>query len=279
LRRRQVARIKAAFVQTKPVFGRVKENVEAAVRQISRLRMDGGVVVLPELFSTGYQFRSRAEARRHGEDARKGYAPQRLAETAAKYGLYIVAGMAERAGGAGGAGDKVYNSSVLVGPKGVIGVYRKAHLFWNELNIFSKGNTRFRVHDIGGARVGMMICFDWFFPEAARTLALKGAEIICHPSNLVLPYCPQAMITRCLENRVFAVTANRVGVEERARGTRLKFIGSSQVVSPRGEILVRASRGRTGAKVVEIDTELARRKDVTPLNDALRDRRPGLYEL
>jgi len=127
--------------------------------------------------------------------------------------------------------------------------------------------------------VGVMICFDWIMPEVARTLALKGADIIAHPSNLVLPYCPAAMITRSVENRVFTVTCNRVGVEERVRGARLEFIGTSQVVSPRGEVLARAGRRGESVSVVEIDPVEARDKRVTPANDLFRDRRPRLYDL
>lgn len=267
-----MARIKVAVVQTRPVFGRVRDNVEAAVRKVQGLKVEGGVVVLPELFSTGYQFTSRDEAMEYAEDARSGYTARRLVAAAKKSSVHVVAGIAERAGG------KVYNSSVLAGPEGVVGVYRKAHLFWNEKNIFTRGNTRFRVHDAGGVKLGMMICYDWLYPEAARTLALKGAHVICHPSNLVLPHCPQAMITRCLENRVYAATANRVGVEERIKGTRLKFIGSSQVVAPDGRVLVRASKDRVEARVVEIDTAQAVAKDVTPENRLFEDRRPALYD-
>jgi predicted amidohydrolase len=123
----------------------------------------------------------------------------------------------------------------------------------------------------------MMICFDWLFPEAARTLALQGAEVICHPSNLVLPYCPQAMITRSLENRVFTITANRVGTEERVPGKPLKFIGTSQVTSPDGDVLCRAGSKREEAVAVEIDPARARKKLITPMNDIFRDRRKDLF--
>ncbi|MBI5888162.1 MAG: acyltransferase [Deltaproteobacteria bacterium] len=263
--------MKAAFIQTRPVFGETGKNVEDALKRIDAL--DADVAVLPELFSTGYQFRSKKEAAALAEDARMGYVSDRLAEIAADRKMHIAAGMAER------VGRKVYNSSILVGPRGFIAVYRKAHLFWDEKKIFDKGDTPFEVHDAGGARVGMMICFDWLFPEAARTLALKGADIILHPSNLVLPHCPQAMITRCLENRVFAVTANRVGTEERIQGRRLRFIGQSQIIAPDGRILCRAGSVRAEAKAVEIDVSEARKKKITPLNDIFRDRRRDMYEL
>ena len=122
-----------------------------------------------------------------------------------------------------------------------------------------------------------MICFDWFYPEAARTLALQGADIIAHPSNLVLPHCPDSMVTRCLENRVFSVTANRIGSEARGGKDRLTFIGMSEVVSPRGHILHRASREAEDLTIVEIDPTEARTKAINSYNDLLRDRRPALY--
>ena len=95
-----------------------------------------------------------------------------------------MAGLPER------AGAHCFNSAVVVGPKGFIGCYRKTHLFFEETIFFTPGDTGFHVWDIGVAKVGVMICFDWFYPEAARTLALQGADIIAHPSNLVLPHCP-----------------------------------------------------------------------------------------
>lgn len=268
-----MAKIKVAFVQTKPLFGRIKKNVDKAVKEINTLGAGGGVVVLPELFSTGYQFRSKAEALRYSEDARTGYAAARLTEAARLNKIYIVAGIAERWRG------RVFNSAVLLGPGGLVGVYRKAHLFWSEKKVFSPGNTPFKVYDIGKARLGMMVCFDWLFPEVTRTLALNGADIICHPSNLVLPYCPEAMITRCIENRVFAVTANRVGKEERVRGNPLRFIGTSQITAPNGKVIYRANTVKEESKAVIIDINEARNKKITPANDIFKDRRTDLFTL
>ena len=122
-----------------------------------------------------------------------------------------------------------------------------------------------------------MICFDWRFPEITRSLALNGAEIIAHPSNLVLPHCPQAMITRCLENRVYAITANRVGNENRVPDEVLHFIGQSQVVDPDGNLLIRASDIEEEVQIVEIDPGKAREKFINSKNDIFKDRRPDLY--
>ncbi|MCK4846113.1 MAG: acyltransferase [Deltaproteobacteria bacterium] len=269
--------MKVGFIQSSPKFGEVQANVDDALKRLSTLAKKGArLVVLPELFNTGYQFKNKREAAELAEPLTpKGYTTARLMEAARDHKLHIVAGLVEVSRG------KVYNSSVLVGPKGVIGVYRKAHLFYNEKKIFSKGNTPFKVYDIGGIKgglkIGMMICFDWLFPEVTRRLALLGADIICHPSNLVLPNCPEAMITRALENRVFTITANRIGTEARIKGSRLKFIGKSEIVSPMGALLCRASGSRAETRLASVDTKDSRDKKITPFNDVFKDRRIELY--
>ena len=133
--------------------------------------------------------------------------------------------------------------------------------------------------DIGEAKLGILICFDWYYPESARSLTLKGADILCHPSNLVLPHCPDAMVTRCLENRVFGITANRIGKEERGDKPPLQYIGNSEIVSPSGQILYRAAPDKPELIVKEIDVKEARRKSLNPYNDLLRDRQPQFYDM
>ena len=131
--------------------------------------------------------------------------------------------------------DKLYNSAVLVNPNQEFFVYRKTHLFYEEKLIFDKGNTGFEVFVAkGGVKVGIIICFDWIFPEAVRTLALKNADIICQTANLVMPYCQTAMITRALENRIYCLTANRIGKEK-----DVFFTGESQIVSYNGQIIAK----------------------------------------
>ena len=122
-----------------------------------------------------------------------------------------------------------------------------------------------------------MVCFDWVFPEVTRTLALQGADIICHPSNLVLHYCQQTMLTRCLENKVYAITTNRYGYDKRPHG-ELRFTGHSQIVAPGGTLLYRARAQREELYIMDIDPILARDKSITPLNEVLRDRRPEYYQ-
>ena len=260
--------MKVAIIQTDPEFGNVKSNVDSALAQMEQERAD--IFVLPELFNTGYNF---AEAKEVQDLAEKVEGPtfRALYKFCRDKNCFVAYGFAEQS-------ESLFNSSALVGPNGLVGLYRKVHIFDRENLFFTPGDLGFPVFDLPFGKVGMMICFDWFYPESARTLALKGAELILHPANLVLPYCPDAMVTRCLENRVFAATANRIGTEER-RWLKLKYIGMSEVVSPKGEILVRLSGDKAESAVVEIDLSLARNKKLNQFNDLLAGRREEAYRL
>lgn len=261
--------MRVGYLQFDPVFGEVARNLDLVEARLEQAEAD--LLVLPELCATGYQFVSREEVFRLAEPVPDGETTKRLVDLAARRGMTIVAGLPER------AGAHCFNSAVVVGSKGVLGCYRKTHLFFEETLWFTPGDSGFHVWDIGLAKVGVMVCFDWYYPEAARTLALQGADIIAHPSNLVLPHCPDSMVTRCLENRVFSVTANRIGSEARGGKDPLTYIGMSEVVGPRGRILHRAPRESEELTIVEIDPAEARVKALNPYNDLLRDRRPALY--
>lgn len=261
--------MKVGFFQFSPLFGRKEENVERVINSLRGAKAD--LLVLPELFSTGYLFLNEEELRRSAETIPDGPTISRLSELAKKENTNLVFGIAER------ADDKLFNSSVLLTPKRDCLVYRKLHLFDREKHLFSPGDTELEVFDIGDAKIGMMICFDWIFPEVARILALKGADIICHPSNLVLPYCQDAMVTRCVENRVFGITSNRTGREKRG-GQKLVFTGNSQIVDPKGEILTKADAEEEKVCVTEIDPFRAKDKKVTPNNHIFQDRRTDYYK-
>jgi predicted amidohydrolase len=263
--------MKAGFYQFNSLFGRKDDNL----RKVSDAVNDAEVklLVLPEFFATGYQFVSKDEVEQLSEKIPDGHTTEFLVGLSRQKNCFIAAGLPEK------EGARFYNSAVLAGPDGFIGSYRKTHLYHEEKLFFGPGDTGFRVWNTAIGRIGMMICFDWLFPESMRTLALMGADVIAHPSNLVLPYCPQAMPTRCLENRVFAITANRVGREDRKEGCSLQFIGQSQVVSPEGKVLIRATGDEEGLMTVDIDPLLARNKALNPLNNLFDDRRPEMYFL
>lgn len=258
--------MRVGFLQTKPRFGAPAENVDFILRALQRVR--DATIVLPELCTTGYVFRSRAELEGLAEPL-DGPSVTALRHLARRQRLTLCAGIAER------DGRRIYNSAVTITPAGRVTVYRKAHLFDREKLVFDVAPSRLETVP-GAGRLGVMICFDWVFPEVCRSLALRGARVILHPSNLVLPYCQAAMTTRAIENRVFAVTCNRVGREERG-GVALRFTGRSQVVDPRGRVLVRAPVRGTALGIVRIDPRVARSKRMTARNDLFSDRRPELY--
>jgi len=238
--------------------------------------------VLPELFATGYQFSTRAEVARLAEPVPAGRTCRTLITFARRHRCAIVAGLPER------AGRRLYNSAVVIGPKGYLGCYRKLHLFGEETRWFTPGKSAGNIWTIGTlgtggsggpVTIGVMVCFDWFFPETARRLALKGADLICHPANLVLPYCPEAMRTRSIENRLFTATANRVGTEARGGRAPLTYIGRSQITDPRGRLRFRAAATGEAIGVVRIDPRQARDKRLNSYNDLWESRKPGAYKV
>jgi predicted amidohydrolase len=261
-------KVRVAVVQTNPVFGEVKKNIQDALDLMETIKAD--LYVLPELFSTGYNFIEQSEVKALAEPE-DGMTFKVLCEFTKKQMCYIVYGFAEKA-------DTMYNSSSLIGPEGFIGVYRKVHLFYRESILFTSGNLGFPVFDLPFGKIGMMVCFDWLYPESARSLALKGAQLIAHPSNLVLPHCPDGMITRALENKVFTATADRVGKENRG-GIDLKFIGTSEIVSPNGKILCRLGTNESAIGVAEVDLSFADKKQINEYNHLLNGRRMDQYSL
>ena len=260
--------MKIGLVQTSPNFGDKSANREQIEKLIGDQHAD--LWVIPELALTGYEFKNREEAMELAEEIPRGESCRWLAELCARRRCHAVMGVAEHDGRA------VYNSAIIAGPQGVIGKYRKIHLFDREFDRFDPGDLPLQVFDLGSARVGVMICFDWRFPEVTRTLTLMGAQIIAHPSNLVMPYAQAAMVTRALENRVFIVTANRIGTEERA-GRAVTFTGNSLIVAPSGDTIANAPEDEAAAVTVSIDLKQADDKRVNRYNDLLADRRPEFY--
>jgi predicted amidohydrolase len=259
--------MKIGYVQTAPIFGEKEQNF----KQVEDLLRDkkADLIVLPELFATGYTFVSKEEAEFLAEDL-NGMTARFLKKIAKITGSTIVGGFIER------DKNKIYNSSMFVSDTSIIGTYRKVHLYYREKIWFSPGNQALKVYEVNDFKVGIMICFDWIFPETARTLALLGADIIAHPANLVLPYCQKAMVTRCLENRVFAITSNRIGQEKRGEDD-FSFTGASQITSYDGSILSSAPIDQIYVDLVDIDIKNARNKKLNNYNDLLADRRTEFY--
>lgn len=265
--------MKIAFAQFAPDFLEPAANREAAYALIEGHDVD--LVVLPELFTSGYFFRTASDVGNVAEPI-PGPTTERMVEWASDLNCTIVAGLPEQS-----KTGPYYNSAAVVDPTGFRGSYRKVHLFNEEKRWFEAGDLGFPVFDITTASgesyvLGVMICFDWYFPESARTLALRGADVIAHPSNLVLPHCPNSMPVRARENHVFTITANRYGAESKD-GETLTFIGESSICAPNGSVLNRAPAEGDVVSIAEINPHDARERSINAYNDIFKDRRPDQY--
>ena len=256
-----------SIIQNKPVFGKKEQNIENLFNLMNQ-ENNSEIFILPELAYTGYQFTSKKELFELS-DTIDSEIIQLFKEKAKEKNSAIIFGFPEK------NQNKVYNSSVMIKPNGTLHLYRKTHLFYKENLFFEAGNTGFNVFDFRGLNIGLAICFDWFFPESFRTLALKGADLIAHSSNLVMPFCQKADFTRAIENHIFIATANRIGEENRDK-ERLKFTGESVCVAPNGEYLISAPKEKEGIFSTKIDKSIARNKKLNKYNTIL-DRKTEYY--
>jgi predicted amidohydrolase len=270
-----VAKVTVAGIQFDPKIGLVRENRVRILSLIDEVTGQGAkLVVFPECALSGYVFDDLDEARMASERV-PGPSTDAIAAVCRELRVYAVVGLLED------AGEAIYNSAVLCGPEGLIGVYRKTHLpFLGVDKLTALGPDPYRVFEAGMGRIGMLICYDLRFPEPARCLALEGAEIIALPTNWPqgADTAPDFIVpTRAVENRVFVVAVNRAGEERGA-----KFIGKSQIVDPSGRRLAMAQTTDETIVTATFDPTLAREKRliITPgvfEMDMMGDRRPELY--
>ena len=263
-----------ACYQFSPVYRDTAQNLDRIERVVHAT--DSDIIVFPELALTGYFFRTKEEILELGQPI-EGPLAQALSELARAEGKAIVTGFLEAANGT------FYNGSLAFDSTGSLaGHYRKVHRFYYETQIFTRGDLGFPVFDLltrsGLVKLGMMICYDWRFPEAARSLAQNGAELIAVPSNIVTStgMLHTTLKTRAFENKVAIAFADRTGTEVNDDET-LTFRGESAIISHTGEILVRASKENTEMIVADLDLAPAREKRINVFNDIFEDRAPGSY--
>ncbi|WP_017128549.1 nitrilase-related carbon-nitrogen hydrolase, partial [Pseudomonas gingeri] len=271
--------LSVAAVQMEPRVGCKAHNLEVSLRLIDEAASAGArVVVLPELASSGYVFSSREEAFDLAERVPAGASTQAWADIARQRDIYVIAGLVER------VGNKLYNSAVMVGPQGYVGTYRKLHLWGDEHLYFEAGDLGLPVFHTPFGRLAMIICYDGWFPEVYRLLAMQGADIVCMPTNWV-PMAGQrddAMImantlamANAHANSLNIICANRVGTE---RGQR--FIGNSLIVGADGWPLIDpGSADQQQILYAEINLKASRQsRHLTLFNTVLRDRRSDIYD-
>ena len=271
--------VRVACIQMEPRVGDREANIADSLARIDAAATAGArLIVLPELCSSGYVFETRDEAFQLAEAIPGGPACMAWADAARRHGCHIVAGIAER------AGNKLFNSAVLIGPQGHVGTFRKMHLWAAENLFFEPGDLGFPVFATPLGRIGMLICYDGWFPEAYRLCALQGADIICIPTNWVpIPGQDPAQpamanvlaMAAAHVNSLFIAAADRVGSE---RGQ--PFLGRSLIVSHTGwPAAGPASESEPETIVADLNLSEARRKrNWNDFNQILRDRRVDAYD-
>ncbi len=268
-----------ASVQMEPAIGAVAANIARSIELVEQAAAQGArLVVLPELANTGYMFESRAEAHGLAEPVPEGPSSQAWIALARRLGIYLVAGIAERAGG------RLYNSALVAGPEGYVGTYRKLHLWGDENLYFEAGDLGLPVFDTELGRIGVAICYDGWFPEVYRLLAVRGADIVAVPTNWVPmpgqtrdgPVMAHALtMSGAHSNGLTVVCADRVGTE---RGQ--PFVGRSLIVGSQGWTAAGpASVDQEEVLLAPIDLNASRRaRQLNDFNHVLRDRRRDIYD-
>ena len=257
--------MKVAQIQFAPRLGDCECNQNLIQRYFDSID-NVDLIVLPELSNSGYEFKTYEYAMEVANQTANANFVSFLIENAKQKNCHIISGYLEK------DGDLLYNSSVIVSPNGEVGNFRKMHLFMNEKNIFTPGNLGLPVFNIGDIRVGMVICFDYLFPEIWRILALKQANIVVHPSNLLTQNAYIAVPGQALMNGYFVITSNRIGTED-----DLTFCGKSFIVNPRGKVISSMGETEDGIKITEFNPLESRDKMITSGNHIINDRRPDQY--
>ncbi|TNC72603.1 N-carbamoylputrescine amidase [Rubellimicrobium roseum] len=261
------------------------ENADAAERLVREAARKGaGLVLLQELFASRYF--CVTEELRHltlAQPFEGNPLIARFADLARELGVVLPVPFFET------AGQAHFNSVAVVDADGrVLGVYRKSHIpqgpGYEEKFYFSPGNTGFRVWDTAVGRIGVGICWDQWFPEAARAMALMGAEILLYPSAIgsepeapgydSQPHWETVMRGHAAANLMPLVASNRIG-EEPQGGREVFFYGSSFVAGPSGEIIAKGSRD--GEEIVLARLDLDEAAVMRRGWGLFRDRRPDLY--
>lgn len=269
-----------ASIQMEPHVGQKAENVARSIEAIEQAAERGAeLVVLPELTNSGYVFNSREEAFSLAEPIPNGATTNAWIEVAQRLKVYIVAGIAER------DGDSLYNSSVVIGPDGYLGKYRKLHLWGDEHLFFEKGDLGLPVFNTPIGHLSVAICYDCWFPEVFRVLASKGADIVCIPTNWVpmpgqradqLAMANMLAISAAHSNGLNLICANRVGTE---RGQI--FIGQSLIIGANGWPLAGPADSSTEQTLIaSINLKQSRHaKQLNKFNHVQGDQRVDVYEV
>lgn len=272
--------VKVAVVQMDPKLGENQENLQKTVSFVNEAGNNGvNLIVFPECSLTGYCFESREDAQNHALTVGAEWNVQLIAE-AKKFNCTIVVGLVE------GDGEHLYNSALVIGPNGNLGIYRKSHL--SELgvdNFIETDDQPYSLIETEFGKLGVLICYDLRFPELARILSLQGADVLVHITNLPLTGSSQVDIllpARAAENHVYVLSSDRVGAEQ-----GYQFLGRSTIYDVDGKVLEEANDQDEMIIYADLDFNKPKEKDVfyppepgkpgNHTNKLFKSRRPELY--
>jgi 5-aminopentanamidase len=265
-----------AGVQMDCTLGDKAANIASMSHKLGEASDRGAkLVVFPECVLAGYGFDSRDQARTFAESL-PGPSTDALARECVRRGVWAVFGMLESA-----PDGKLYNACALIGPSGFMASYRKIHLPCLGADRFTDpGDRPFAVHDLGGFKIGMNICFDGSFPESARILTLLGADLVVLPTNWATGARKMAELVsaaRAWENHIYYLSVNRIGDE-----SGFHYIGMSSAADYLGNIIHFAGEDVEELFTFEINPKAAAQKRVVHCHgtyeiDRVNWRRPELY--
>lgn len=264
-----------ACVQMDVQLGQPEKNTLNIIHQLETAARKGArLIVFPECAITGYSFASRQQALSVATPLDSPHI-QAIQEACTRLNVFAVVGTAEK------NGETLYNTAVLLGPSGLVDRYRKTHLPWMGLDRFTTAGTEpYRVVDLGGLRLGILICYDGSFPETCRALTVLGADLVVLPTNWpegAICVVKLLVAARALENHIFHAVCNRVGEEG-----GFHFLGRSRIANPGGEYIAISEDDQPDILIASIDPTLARDKHLVRVPgqheiSRMADRRPDLY--
>jgi agmatine deiminase len=261
----------------------IAENMKKTMQKIEELAKKGAqIICLQELYRTRYFPQQKNLDVQGLAETIPGEYTKLFSELAKKHKIVIIAPLFEK-----GPNEKFYNSAVVIGSNGgIMGTYRKAHIpydpYFYEKDYFAAGDSEYKVFETSFARVGVLICYDQWFPEPARINALQGAEIIFYPTAIgyVKGYTSEdgdwheawktVQRAHAIANGVHVAAVNRVGEEG-----QLQFWGGSFVCDSFGKVLTEASTENEEVLVATVD--LSKKKRIQEGWGFLKNRRPDTY--
>jgi predicted amidohydrolase len=252
--------MRVASLQMRIIKGDKDKNISNVDSLIGNNKLD--LVVLPELFSTGYFFEEKSQIELISEEIPNGDTTKKLLEIAARKECHIVGTLIER------EDNKNYITSILAGPKGYIGKHRKRHLTTDELEFYTPGSES-EVYEINGCKIGIVVCFEGWFPERIRELLLKGAQIICHSALIMSDKTMNIMKVRAIENNMFIVIANSIS-SEYFKGNNITFRGESRIYDTSGNIIIDAGKEEK-IIIAEIDEKESLKRELPDCRNIIEE--------